>query len=445
MIPFTHDPFARMTSDGRKGLLISYNILNLPEKVVKTDSTDMATFRYLYDGTKVAAVRSNVTSIRYQGSFVIDCSATGFPSTIKSIAWADGVCAAKDGGSGYGDYLNVKDHLGNVRDIVALYKADTTPISNVIAQKSDYLPFGQRISDMTSPYASSPFSATTATHRWHLGTKEEVPKGGLNLLDFGARYYDPALCRWTSMDPMAEKYYGVSPFTYCKNNPILYTDSNGLFIEEDSKEEWDHHRHFIDKKLDKVMKRLEKLKAKNKEGQRFARLEERKNGLEGINAALDALESSTQGYSLKYTTGDSGYVKYNPDTGLVDIYTIGSSTSSFVHETTHAMQFETRDIGFIKKTGATIAQDIFDEIDAYKAQYVFEGNNPSSITPEWLLNIIGSNGLPMYSPKGECNTAREKINSNTLLYDALKAYDNRTIIVIPNVHLYEMPDYFFKP
>ena len=49
-------------------------------------------------------------------------------------------------------------------------------------------------------------------HRWHLGGKEEVPEGGLNLLDFGARYYDPALCRWTSLDPLSEKYYDVSPY-----------------------------------------------------------------------------------------------------------------------------------------------------------------------------------------------------------------------------------------
>ena len=143
---FAYDLRGNMTSDSRNGLRISYNILNLPSKVEKTDSTDMASFRYLYDGTKVAAVRSDGTSIRYQGSFVIECSTTGFPSTIKSIAWADGVCAAKDGGSGYGDYLYVKDHLGNVRDIVALYKADTTPVVNAIVSKSDYLPFGERIS-----------------------------------------------------------------------------------------------------------------------------------------------------------------------------------------------------------------------------------------------------------------------------------------------------------
>ncbi len=46
----------------------------------------------------------------------------------------------------------------------------------------------------------------------------------LNLLDFGARYYDPELCRWTSVDPMAEKYYGISPYGYCNDNPISFID-----------------------------------------------------------------------------------------------------------------------------------------------------------------------------------------------------------------------------
>ena len=49
----------------------------------------------------------------------------------------------------------------------------------------------------------------------------------LNLLDFGARYYDPELCRWTSVDPMAEKYYGVSPYVYCNDNPVYYVDLDG--------------------------------------------------------------------------------------------------------------------------------------------------------------------------------------------------------------------------
>lgn len=33
--------------------------------------------------------------------------------------------------------------------------------------------------------------------------------------------------RFTTVDPLAEKYYSVSPYVYCLNNPLLYTDPKG--------------------------------------------------------------------------------------------------------------------------------------------------------------------------------------------------------------------------
>ena len=39
--------------------------------------------------------------------------------------------------------------------------------------------------------------------------------------------YDPALGRWHVADPSSEKYFGVSPYAYCKNNPILRIDIDG--------------------------------------------------------------------------------------------------------------------------------------------------------------------------------------------------------------------------
>ena len=42
-----------------------------------------------------------------------------------------------------------------------------------------------------------------------------------------ARWYYPAICRTTTMDPLAEKYYSTSPYVWCGNNPVRFVDSDG--------------------------------------------------------------------------------------------------------------------------------------------------------------------------------------------------------------------------
>ena len=45
---------------------------------------------------------------------------------------------------------------------------------------------------------------------------------------FGARYYDSdILTGWLSVDPLADKYPGLSPYNYCALNPIRVIDPNG--------------------------------------------------------------------------------------------------------------------------------------------------------------------------------------------------------------------------
>ena len=48
------------------------------------------------------------------------------------------------------------------------------------------------------------------------------------MYDYSARYMDPALGRFSTVDPLAEKYYSISPYAYCMNNPILLIDPNGM-------------------------------------------------------------------------------------------------------------------------------------------------------------------------------------------------------------------------
>ena len=47
-----------------------------------------------------------------------------------------------------------------------------------------------------------------------------------------ARYYNSALSIWLSVDPMSDKYPGVSPYVYCGNNPVRLVDLDGRDIWE---------------------------------------------------------------------------------------------------------------------------------------------------------------------------------------------------------------------
>ncbi len=48
------------------------------------------------------------------------------------------------------------------------------------------------------------------------------------LYYYGARYYDPKISLWLSVDPLAEKYPGVSPFAYTYDNPVRFMDPTGM-------------------------------------------------------------------------------------------------------------------------------------------------------------------------------------------------------------------------
>ncbi len=44
---------------------------------------------------------------------------------------------------------------------------------------------------------------------------------GLNTYDYCARQYNPVTARWDRVDPLAEKYYSISPYVYCLNSFVI--------------------------------------------------------------------------------------------------------------------------------------------------------------------------------------------------------------------------------
>jgi len=59
------------------------------------------------------------------------------------------------------------------------------------------------------------------------GGKELDRTGGLDAYDFGARSYFADRLQWSTMDPLCEKYYDVTPYGYCLNSPINMVDLFG--------------------------------------------------------------------------------------------------------------------------------------------------------------------------------------------------------------------------
>lgn len=50
------------------------------------------------------------------------------------------------------------------------------------------------------------------------------------LYYYGAGYYDAKLSLWLNVDPLAEEYPNISPYTYVANNPINAIDPDGRWI-----------------------------------------------------------------------------------------------------------------------------------------------------------------------------------------------------------------------
>ncbi|WP_286438867.1 RHS repeat-associated core domain-containing protein [Bacteroides acidifaciens] len=206
---YAYDENGNLTKDLNKKIVdIQYNLLNLPERV-EFENGDCISYLYASDGTKLRSTYisgNDTTTISYFGPAVYE------NDVLAKVLTSDGYITPLDGEFHY--YFC--DHQGNVRAVLAQ--------DGTVEETNDYYPFGGLLSSSTSAAAS----AVNSVQPYKYNGKELDRKSGLDWYDYGARWYDAVLGRWHAVDPLAESYIGLSPYSYCDSNPVNRIDPDGM-------------------------------------------------------------------------------------------------------------------------------------------------------------------------------------------------------------------------
>jgi RHS repeat-associated protein len=203
---YLYDVNGNLVADDSKGITgttgITYNLLNQPQAIASKGIT------YTYDATGQklrrvtgTAATDYIGGIQYEAS----TSAVSFIKTEEGRVLPNGATA-------YNYEYSLTDHLGNSR---VNFDTGTGAVRQV--QTDDYYPFGM---DIASGTRLSPPNN-------YLYNKKEL-QTDLGLYDYGARFYDPVIARWATVDPLAEEGKRWSPYAYCYNDPIGKVDLDGM-------------------------------------------------------------------------------------------------------------------------------------------------------------------------------------------------------------------------
>lgn len=230
-----YDACGRIVADSSRGINnVLYNPEGLPTRIdiySFTDSVnghaynDQINIEYRSDGVKRAEttyhrymgiiVRPNGTTTRrlmtdmeertYRGSLVRTRS--GGRRLYNERGFVDIIATAS--GDSIARRYYVKDYLGNVRAVV--------DAAGTLLQATDYLAFGLPVTTLPQP---------AVDNRLYEGNEFQNFRG-LGWTDNTARRLDNILCRFTAVDPLAEKYPDISPYASRANSPFKYIDEDG--------------------------------------------------------------------------------------------------------------------------------------------------------------------------------------------------------------------------
>ena len=224
MAEYTYDGDGRLTGDRNRGIAkIGYDAAGNPRRVQYMDGS-VTEYVYTAAGEKLRAVHRtaapnvsvdfgqtkeltasetlNVDSTDYYGSLTAENGEAKIYNFGGGYCTFDGTCKFH--------YFD-RDYQGNVRAVVST--------AGTIEQIMNYYPFGAPYCDNTT--------LNPDLQPYKYNGKEFETMHGRNAYDYGARFYDPLLPTWDRMDPLCEKYYHISPYAYCANDPVNFIDNDG--------------------------------------------------------------------------------------------------------------------------------------------------------------------------------------------------------------------------